>query len=43
MNKLADKKIKKIILNSQFIYLAEANCSNKFSKDGRIKERSITV
>jgi hypothetical protein len=42
-NKKADKKFKDAIEKSQFIYLGDARCYNKFSKSGGIKERTIMV
>jgi hypothetical protein len=42
-NNTADRKLKAIVSESQFEYLTDTNCHNKFSKSGAIKDRTITV
>lgn len=42
-NKTADKNFKNAILKSQFTYLTEETCANKFVKKSTIKGRSIAV
>ncbi|MFM2359666.1 MAG: hypothetical protein RLY16_1659 [Bacteroidota bacterium] len=42
-NKTADKKFKNIITKSQFAYLTDGRCYNKFSKAGAIKGRTLIV
>ena len=42
-NKKADESFKDIVSKSQFIYLTDTNCTNKFSKNNAIKGRTITV
>ncbi len=42
-NKIADKKFKEIVSKSQFTYLTDISCTNKFSKSSVIKNRTIIV
>ncbi|MGB4775450.1 MAG: hypothetical protein WBP45_09780 [Daejeonella sp.] len=42
-NKTADKYFKDIVSKSQFTYLADTNCTNKFSKSSAIKGRTIAM
>jgi len=42
-NKKADERFKDLVTKSQFTYLADTNCSNKFSMSNAIKGRTITV
>ncbi|MBG9378805.1 hypothetical protein I5907_21410 [Panacibacter sp. DH6] len=42
-SKTADKRFKDIVSKSQFTYLTDTNCVNKFSKSSAIKGRTITV
>ena len=42
-NKTADKNFKDAIAKSQFTYLTDGSCYNKFSKSGAIKSRTIVV
>ena len=41
--KRTDRNLKDVIVKSRFTYLTNINCSNKFSKSGAIKDRTITV
>jgi hypothetical protein len=41
--KTADKNFKNAIIKSSFTYLSDTSCYNKFSKNGAIKGRTITV
>lgn len=41
--KAADKRFKGVVTKSEFIYLTDTNCTNRFSKDVAIKGRSITL
>ena len=42
-NKGADKVFRQAIVKSHFTYLVDGRCQNKFSRDGAIKGRSLTV
>ncbi|RXK61981.1 hypothetical protein ESA94_02910 [Lacibacter luteus] len=42
-NKTADTLFKDIVSKSEFTYLTDTNCTNKFSKTNAIKSRTIVV
>jgi len=42
-NKTADNRFKEIVAQSQFAFMKDTNCINKFSKSSSIKGRTITV
>ena len=42
-NKTADKRFKEIVSESQFTYLTDMSCTNKFSKSSAVNNRTIIV
>jgi hypothetical protein len=42
-NKTADKRFKDIVSKSQFIYLTDTNCTNRFTKSSIIEGRTIML